>query len=116
MCTWIFAVLVISGYHSVPAIVCSFQEHGTEQQITASVRTREPRCPRVSVTQPLIRETVLIQINSDSSAQWELLHREFAMEMLRPAPGRWQGSAGPAAEGPALAAPAARPPEEFHLS
>lgn len=49
MCTWIFAVL---GHLWVPlgprslqlSAEPSFQEHGTEQQITASVRTHEPCC------------------------------------------------------------------------
>lgn len=39
----------------------------------------------VRVIQPLIRETVLTQTNSDSSAQRELLYGEFVREMLRSA-------------------------------
>lgn len=112
---------VIFGYHSV---------HGScSCLLTLPSRStaRNSRLPRLSehtsragLGVSVIRDTVLIQTNSDSSAQRELLCGEFVREMLRSAGTGSRGVLAPhrpaALRGPAVEAPAERPSEEFQLS
>lgn len=58
---------------------------GARHELPRLSEHRSRAAPGIRVIQPPIRETVRIQINSDSSAQRELLYGQFAREMPRPA-------------------------------